>query len=345
MPKAYTPLRRPGVPPRRPNETSKKPAPLTTEQQKEKRDNGWNIPMKHANKLAKRFDMKARYFLDIFSQGGAHMIHHQENTNPYNAFKSVKAAEAREQGTAMTGGRPPQGPLPRIPGPHEGRAGYARRRIRQDEAAQFSSAPRHAASAGSRCFQRRSEYEDARACSALASAFGLEGFFCIGYMEVVTRKKWSTSEVGMKQEAFAIAGCDAANMLRTSAQKINFMKGEIVRLLLKNLVDVSKVSDARLAWKWFEEDVVPALWRGARGMDHGAYYGPQPPQHLRHRHPKAPRRPSRPVNARSGSFSREEAADRLKKWEEEVSAGKVHRKAPSASLRCRRPAETHQGRG
>lgn len=32
------------------------------------------------------------------------------------------------------------------------------------------------------------------------------------YMEIVTRKKWVTGEVGLKLEAFAIAGCDPASM-------------------------------------------------------------------------------------------------------------------------------------
>jgi hypothetical protein len=49
-----------------------------------------------ANTMAAEFDMKARYFLDIFFQGGAHMINHQDAVNPYNAFKSFKAAELRE---------------------------------------------------------------------------------------------------------------------------------------------------------------------------------------------------------------------------------------------------------
>ncbi|KAJ7088986.1 hypothetical protein C8R44DRAFT_565154, partial [Mycena epipterygia] len=51
-----------------------------------------------AHELAEKFDMKPRYFFDIFFQGGAHMVNHQEKINPYNAFKSEKAAEARDQG-------------------------------------------------------------------------------------------------------------------------------------------------------------------------------------------------------------------------------------------------------
>jgi hypothetical protein len=60
----------------------------------------------------------------------------------------------------------------------------------------------------------------------------MEGFFCIvrnnaefhvapewyftspeleNYMPIATRRKWDTGEVGMKLEAFAVAGCDPAS--------------------------------------------------------------------------------------------------------------------------------------
>ena len=88
-----------------------KPAPLSAEQLKEKRAatakkqeaiddvvNEWrDYTNEKASELAIKFDMKARYFLELFFQGGAHMINHQEKINPYNAFKSEKAAEARER--------------------------------------------------------------------------------------------------------------------------------------------------------------------------------------------------------------------------------------------------------
>ena len=51
---------------------------------------------KKAEELALRFDKKARYFLDIIFQGGAHMVNHHEKVNAHNAFKSEKAAELRE---------------------------------------------------------------------------------------------------------------------------------------------------------------------------------------------------------------------------------------------------------
>ena len=49
-----------------------------------------------ATELARRFDKKERYFLDIFFQGGAHLIHKQMKVNAYNAFKHSKAKELRD---------------------------------------------------------------------------------------------------------------------------------------------------------------------------------------------------------------------------------------------------------
>jgi hypothetical protein len=89
---------------------SHKPTPRTTEQLKEKQqarnDRQTRIDacvqkwMEDTNKLAHtmgtEFDMEPRYFLDIFFQGGAHMINHQEAVNPYNAFRGLKSIELRE---------------------------------------------------------------------------------------------------------------------------------------------------------------------------------------------------------------------------------------------------------
>lgn len=68
--------------------------------------------------------------------------------------------------------------------------------------------------------------------TGLTYRVGVEGFFCIvrnspdyhmqpqwfftspaleEYMKLAVRKKWDTSEVGTKLEAFAIAGCDTVS--------------------------------------------------------------------------------------------------------------------------------------
>jgi hypothetical protein len=52
-----------------------------------------------ASELARRFDKKERYFLDIFFQGGAHLIHKHTKVNAYNAFKHLKAEELRDRKT------------------------------------------------------------------------------------------------------------------------------------------------------------------------------------------------------------------------------------------------------
>ncbi|KAJ7340860.1 hypothetical protein DFH08DRAFT_963705 [Mycena albidolilacea] len=46
---------------------------------------------KTAAELADKYDKKPRYFLDLFFQGGAHMVGQQKEVNPYNAFKNEKA--------------------------------------------------------------------------------------------------------------------------------------------------------------------------------------------------------------------------------------------------------------
>ncbi|KAJ6511742.1 hypothetical protein DFH09DRAFT_1333628 [Mycena vulgaris] len=72
--------------PHRREPLSQSRAPLTLDKKKEKPD------------LAEKFDKKPRYFLDIFFQGGACMVNHQDKGNPYNMFKAEKAVQHREEG-------------------------------------------------------------------------------------------------------------------------------------------------------------------------------------------------------------------------------------------------------
>ncbi|KAJ7786856.1 hypothetical protein B0H14DRAFT_2630018 [Mycena olivaceomarginata] len=263
---------------------SEKAAPLTAEQLKEKHtarnDKQWMESTNElANTIATEFNMEPCYFLDIFFQGSAHMINHQDIINPYNAFRGLKSMEVRER---------PCYERPRAP--YLFFDEYCELTTSEKEALctrwetvrstnfhlHRDTPPRHATCEDSGCGKHMKML-----LSALAHCVGVEGFLCVvknniafqmepewyftckeleEYMEIATRKKWVTGEVGMKLEAFGIMGCDPANMLRTSKQKTNWMKGEIQSLLGKNLVDVSKVSQARLEWKWWEGDVVQ--WYG-----------------------------------------------------------------------------------
>ncbi|KAJ7080470.1 hypothetical protein C8R44DRAFT_653693, partial [Mycena epipterygia] len=85
-------------------------APLTNEEKKEKNErqlekqSGFNHEVgewlsytyTQADWIAEKYSKPQQYVLDVFFQGGAHMVHHQQKVNPYNAFKSEKAAECRE---------------------------------------------------------------------------------------------------------------------------------------------------------------------------------------------------------------------------------------------------------
>ncbi|KAK7052794.1 hypothetical protein R3P38DRAFT_2502945 [Favolaschia claudopus] len=343
---------------RRRTDNLPKTAPLTTEQRNEKRDarsekqaqidahvQEW---MQYTNdlatKLADKFDMKPRYFLDIFFQGGAHMINHQNHTNPYNAFKSVKATEAREQGLAKNGGD-----------------------LHKEHYTEYLALTSEEKKEMVKTFDKtkdqnfhlrrdtpRGRVQDVanvvRNMKMLlfgaGQRVGLEGFFCVvrnnvdfkmdpewyftskeleNYMPIVTQKKWVTGEVGMKLEAFAIAGCDPANMLRTAHQKANFMKGEIRQLLTKNLVEVSKVETARIGWTWFEEDVVQRYGVDLKGWTAGRIVDPSnlsTSQSVIRKLLEAVR-DGTCVFVKLGTA---EAAARKEQWEADVAAGRVEAK-------------------
>ena len=46
--------------------------------------------------LAHHFNKKHRYFLNLFFQGGIHLVHKQTKVNPHNAFLSMKAQELHD---------------------------------------------------------------------------------------------------------------------------------------------------------------------------------------------------------------------------------------------------------
>lgn len=83
-----------------------RPAPLTADQRAEKKEaqsqtqaainnevNDWfAATVTKANELGERFNKKPCYFLELFFQGGAHLVN-ARGTNAWNAFMSKKADE------------------------------------------------------------------------------------------------------------------------------------------------------------------------------------------------------------------------------------------------------------
>jgi hypothetical protein len=96
--------------PQQRNVPVQKPPPIPSQQHKEKlaihQENQRQLDdavaewyaytLAKADDLGKRFNKKPRYFLDIFFQGRAKMVTHNNKTNAFNAFKSLKAAELNE---------------------------------------------------------------------------------------------------------------------------------------------------------------------------------------------------------------------------------------------------------
>ncbi|KAJ7823091.1 hypothetical protein B0H14DRAFT_2184662, partial [Mycena olivaceomarginata] len=55
-----------------------------------------------ADELTMCFKCTQHYFLNVLFQGGAHMVNHQDEVNPYNTWKTMKAAESCEAGEELT---------------------------------------------------------------------------------------------------------------------------------------------------------------------------------------------------------------------------------------------------
>ncbi|KAJ6544873.1 hypothetical protein DFH09DRAFT_1321729 [Mycena vulgaris] len=266
-----------------------KQAPTPADQLKEKKKNRekhqadideaigeWrDFTFAKADELAARFDMKAQYFLDIFFQGSARMIYHQEKPNAYNAYKAERAAENRELGVVK-----------KVPELHLDIINDYN--LLTDQAKE-DLIERHR-DLQDRNFNLRRDTPRAKIqdvsnvvrnmkmlMTSLGNCVGMEGFFCVvrnnaefhmspewyftspeleGYMPIATRKTWDTGEVGMKLEAFAVAGCQAVNLLRSSRQKADYMKGEIREGMKKMLVDAARDPNAKMSYRWFEEDIV-----------------------------------------------------------------------------------------
>ncbi|KAJ7734415.1 hypothetical protein B0H16DRAFT_1327586 [Mycena metata] len=221
----------------------KKRAPLGPEQKQERKEahkskqdkidaavTQWFADtMALADKLAVEFDIKPKYFHEIFFQGGTRMVMHQEKINPYNAFKSEKAAECRERTSINTA---------------QLHVDYIDEYCEMTDKEKDEMVERWVENKRNNTVLRRAtpraKIQDVAnivrnmklLMCGLSTRVGIEGFFCIvrnsvdfhmppqwfwtsrdleQYMLIATRKKWITVEVRTKVEAFAVAGCDIAS--------------------------------------------------------------------------------------------------------------------------------------
>ncbi|KAJ6608005.1 hypothetical protein B0H10DRAFT_1955755 [Mycena sp. CBHHK59/15] len=295
-----------------------------------------------AQTMATEFDMESRYFLDIFFQGGAHMINHQEAVNPYNAFRGLKSMELREQGIVMS--------APEI---HTNFfAEY--KNLTMDEKKDLCERWEKIRTTNFHlhCDTRRAKVQDVanivRNMKMLSfcvvrnnAQFKMEPkrYFTSReleqYMEIATRKKWVTGEVGMKLEAFAIAGCDPAKG-RMDQGRDKIPAGEEPKCVHHpqcvdntntTTVEVSKVPEARLSWTWWEEDVEQRYSVMLDGWTAGKQPGDKPtdPRNLSTSQ-SVIRMLLEAIQTGTCTFRKlgpVEAAERKAKWEADVAAGRA----------------------
>lgn len=109
MSTAFTTIRTVSAPRHRAAPSTKR-APVPAQQRKERKERHekqqaeinaavgewYSYTLAKASSLGEQFGKKPRYFLDLFFQNGARMVHQRENVNAYNVFKSVKAMELAE---------------------------------------------------------------------------------------------------------------------------------------------------------------------------------------------------------------------------------------------------------
>ncbi|KAJ6447919.1 hypothetical protein C8R45DRAFT_1115608 [Mycena sanguinolenta] len=220
-----------------------------------------------ALELAERFQKKERYFLNIFYQAGARMVNVQEKTNPYNAFKSEKAAQLQ--------GRTLKAPELHTEFHHEYEAMTAEekaamvkcydeehkdevQKMRRDTDGPYSGLLQHCQEhrAAREWLLFHSDLSNMLQMHGLSYRVGVEGFYSLvrnsmdfhmspqwyftspelaRYLPIAVGRKWDTATVGPKLEAFAITGCDTMGMLRNTPQKVLYLKAEIQEFILAGL--------------------------------------------------------------------------------------------------------------
>ncbi|KAJ7938868.1 hypothetical protein B0H13DRAFT_1587365 [Mycena leptocephala] len=228
-------------------------APLTAAEKKEKREASkenqeqidaavaefFSYAQAKAVDLGKRFDKQPRYFLDLFFQGGAHMVNHHEKINAFNAFKSEKAAERREDGAKGLKAQ-------ELHEMYKAEYDALTEEEKKELVERWEEVPK------ARRDTPRARIRDVSntvrniqmLLHGLSYCVGIEGFFCIvgnspdfymvpqwyftspeleRYMPLAVRRKWDTGEVGVRLEAFAIAGCDTMSTCLTSFASLELM--------------------------------------------------------------------------------------------------------------------------
>ncbi|KAL0569692.1 hypothetical protein V5O48_012265 [Marasmius crinis-equi] len=75
------------------------------------------------------------------------------------------------------------------------------------------------------------------------------------YLKLATKGGWDTGKVGSRLEAFAIAGCETANLFRNSHDKAKVLKAEIRDLMKKGLATILNRDDPKMHYDGFDQHI------------------------------------------------------------------------------------------
>ncbi|KAK1222221.1 hypothetical protein PQX77_014937 [Marasmius sp. AFHP31] len=204
---------------------------------------------------ASSYRRKEQYFLDLMFQGGVRLSREQKNTNPFNAFKYVKAHDLCEEGVTKT--------LMQITKEYKDKYKKLSKTEKKNLVSRYKELKAlklkgRNPTAKARVADGASTIDNlVRIIEALCLRVGVEGFFCIvrdhiedfmepqwyfsnpaieSYLSLITRNTpFNTWDVGIKLQSFAIASCDVMKLFKSDKECIAALRSEILDLVKERL--------------------------------------------------------------------------------------------------------------
>ncbi|KAL0563803.1 hypothetical protein V5O48_018260 [Marasmius crinis-equi] len=225
------------------------------------------------NELAEIYDLKPRYFADMFYQGGVRNAKARNAPNPFNAFKSVMAHERRKAGEKPLHLVELQAVLEDEYNTldEKEKAGYIEKYLDlcdKDKREKIKRPSMKAKSA--ECMKTVKEILGK--AMTLKTSVGVEMIGLVvknrsePYLEaqwIATDPRlhdylnylfhaWDPVEVGKKVEAFAVAGCDVIKTIKNQKDQVDTLKKDIVRLVQKDLDEACGTENLTMQYERFD---------------------------------------------------------------------------------------------
>ncbi|KAJ8092610.1 hypothetical protein PM082_006935 [Marasmius tenuissimus] len=226
------------------------------------------------NTLAGEYDMKARYFLDMFFQGGVRLTKPVNKPNPFNAFKWVKSREIRAAGGPVL-------TVQQIQDQFKDEYNRQTPEERQKTMDQYLAGRDQDARERVKRPTVREKCADAAGgikqitgiFSSLKQRVGIEAAAVIVknrpekimkpqwiftdsripvYLPTIL-KGWNTAMVGKKIEALAVAGCDPTKLVKNTKDQIDILKKESAALIQDSLDEACSTKNLTMQYERFDK--------------------------------------------------------------------------------------------